>query len=103
MKRIIILSIIAVVAAIIGVNTYAQDKKQNTSKEEVTFVVSLHCQNCVKKVEANLPFEKGVMDIKVTLADHTVWVQYDPKKTDSEKLKAAIEKMGYEVNGTKQN
>lgn len=101
MKRIIIISLIAVMAAFLGVNASAQDKKQNSSKEEVTFIVGLHCQNCVKKVQANLPFEKGVEDIKVTLDDHTVWIQYDPKKTDSDKLKAAIEKMGYEVKGTK--
>jgi len=101
MKRIIIASIMTVLMSVLCVNVCAQNKKQNSPKEEVTFIVSLHCHNCVKKVEANLPFEKGVEDLKVSLDSHTVWLKYDPNKTDSEKLKTAIEKLGYEVKGTK--
>ena len=62
---------------------------------EVTFVTSIDCKNCVRKVEANLPFEKGVLDMKVTLADKTVWVKFDAVKTSVEALSTAIEKLGY--------
>ena len=54
------------------------------------------------KVRENLPFEKGVKDLKVTLADKTVWVKYSPKKTTKEQLAAAINKLGYQVLGEKQ-
>ena len=56
-------------------------------------------ENCVKKVQENIPFEKGVKDLKISLDDKTVWVKYDPGKTTREKLAAAIEKLGYEVLG----
>jgi copper chaperone CopZ len=52
----------------------------------------------VKKVQENIAFEKGVKDMKVSLADQTVMLKYDSAKTSAEKLKAAIEKLGYKVN-----
>ena len=79
--------------------TFAQDKKQkkNADIQEVTFVTTIDCKNCVKKVEANLPYEKGIKDMKVTLDDQTVWIKYDANKTDKEKLAEAIRKLGYEA------
>ena len=62
---------------------------------DVTFVTNIHCRNCVHKVEDNLSFEKGVKDLKVNLDDKTVYIKYDGKKTDVEKLSRAINKLGY--------
>lgn len=80
-----------------AVTSYAQKKK--APLQEVVFSVNLHCENCVKKVQENIPFEKGVKDLKISLDDKTVWVKYDSEKTTKEKLAAAIEKLGYEVLG----
>lgn len=79
--------------ALFAVNSIAsaQEKKE----AEVKFEVSIDCPNCVKKLEANLPFEKGVKDLKVSLEDKTVWFKYQEDKTDKEKLAKAIEKLGY--------
>jgi copper chaperone CopZ len=82
----------AVVIAAIGVNAQAQDKKEAV---EITFSVNMHCDHCKKKIESNLPFEKGVTDLKVNLEDKQVYIKYDAKKTDREKLQKAIEKLGY--------
>lgn len=76
----------------------AKPKKEYAT---VVFHVHLHCADCVKKVKENIAFEKGVKDLKVSLEEHTVTVTYDPKKTDEARLKAAIEKLGYEVHGKK--
>ena len=73
-------------------------KKSNEA--EVTFSVNIDCPNCQKKVEAKLPFEKGVKDMKVDLEKHEVWVLYQTDKTDKEKLIAAIKKIGYEATET---
>ena len=74
-------------------------KKSKAELKEVTWTVNLHCENCVEKVNENLAFEKGVKDMKVSLADQTVMLKYDSAKTSAEKLKAAIEKLGYPVAG----
>lgn len=78
------------------------DKKPAKKKgevKEVTFLVHLHCENCVKKVQENIAFEKGVKDLKVSLDDQTVALKYDAAKTSEATLKAAIEKLGYPVSG----
>ena len=74
-------------------------KKKKGEVKEVTFLVHLHCENCVKKVQENIAFEKGVKDLKVSLEDQTVAIKYDAAKTSEETLKAAIEKLGYPVSG----
>ena len=87
------------VAAMIVVSATAQDKttKLKKNEAEVTYLVSIDCPHCVAKLEAKLPFEKGVKDLKVSLETTTIWFKYDVRKTDVEKLKTAIEKLGYEA------
>lgn len=92
-------------AAEISENVVAADAKPKKKKgevKEVVFVVHLHCENCVKKVQENIAFEKGVKDMKVSLEDQTVALKYDASKTSEATLKAAIEKLGYPVSGTLQ-
>ena len=107
MKRIVLMAIAAIMtlsasAATVSHNhETAVEKKAKKTKEvkEVTFNVHLHCANCVKKVQENIAFEKGVKGLDVCQGHQTVTVKYDPAKTSEETLKAAIEKLGYEVSG----
>lgn len=89
-KAILILTAIALFLWI-GADVYAQKKKTET----VTFTTSIHCDNCKKRVEDNVPFEKGVKDIEVDVETKKVTVHFDPAKTDPETLRKAIEKLGY--------
>ncbi len=73
----------------------AQNKKNTHNLEEVTFLTNLDCDNCAQKIQGQLPFEKGIKDMKVDVAKKTVWVQYRSDKTDKAKLQKAIEKIGY--------
>ncbi len=78
------------------------DAKNDKKKEaEVTFSVAVDCENCKAKLEAKLPFVKGVKDLKVDLATQTIWFKYQPSKTNVEALEAAIEKLGYEAEEIK--
>ena len=112
MKKTIILTIAALmtvsaataVAATVEMTETSSltDKKPEKKKaevKEVTFRVHLHCANCVKKVQENIAFEKGVKGLHVCLEDQIVELKYDPAKTSEEVLKAAIEKLGYPVQG----
>lgn len=77
---------------------YAQKKTGvKSDKEKVVFDVSMTCENCQKRIEKNIAFEKGVTDMKVDLANKTVELEYKTGQTTVEKLQAAIEKLGYEV------
>ena len=99
MKRFITMMLAVLLVAGTATAALAQDKKQKKQADirEVTFVTSIDCKNCVKKVEANLPYEKGIKDMKVNLDERTVWIKYDAAKTDKEKLAAAIVKLGYDA------
>ncbi len=78
-------------------------KKPKAEVKEVTFKVHLHCQNCVKKVQENISFEKGVKGLDVSLENQTISVKYDAAKTNVETLKKAIEKLAVPVSGIVEN
>ena len=70
---------------------------QQKKEAEVTYSVNMHCANCKKKVDNTVAHEKGVVDMKSSLEKTEVWVKYNTEKTDKEKIKKAIEKLGYTV------
>lgn len=82
---------------IISLSVMAQDKKKNT-KQKVTYDVSMTCENCKKRIEKNIAYEKGVTDLVVNLPEKTVKVEFQDNKTDTLKLRKAIEKLGYNVS-----
>lgn len=96
MKKTIIIILSAMLA--FSATAFAGPKKKAEIKD-VTFIVHLHCENCVNKVKENISFEKGVKDLKISLEEQTVALKYDAAKTSEETLKAAIEKLGYPVSG----
>ena len=97
MKRIILIILTALMA--FGTCSAATRQKKVKETREVTFLVTLHCENCVKKVMENVSFEKGLKDIDVSLEKQQVKLKFDPAKTSEEKLKQSIEKLGYPVLG----
>lgn len=90
MKRLFV----ALICAVFAFSTaYAQDAKKK--KETVTFFVEgMECANCVKKIEKNIAFEKGVTDLKCDLTTHTAAVTYRTDKTSQTKLASAFKKIG---------
>lgn len=108
MKKTIIIILSAFVA--FSASAYAADcteiltltdkkpaKKAKKEVKEVVFSVHLHCNSCVKKVQENIAFEKGVKGLEVSLEKQTVAVKYDAAKTSVETLKAAIQKLNVPV------
>ncbi|MDR3705120.1 MAG: heavy metal-associated domain-containing protein [Paludibacteraceae bacterium] len=98
MKKKTVILFIVFHALLQGVLYAGQEKGSSSKKtEETTFVVSLHCAACKTKIENNIPFEKGVKDVNVDLDldKKEVTVIYNPNKTTVEKLKKAIEDLGY--------
>lgn len=106
MKKIIVCIIAAFVAfssAPMCPSAFAETSsaapKPKKEYRTVVYKVHLHCKDCVLKINENIAFERGVKDLEVSLEDQTVKVTYDPKKTDEEKLAAALGRLGYEVTG----
>ncbi len=72
----------------------AQEKNKK-DLSTVRFATSIDCQNCVNTIMKNVPFEKGVKDVKCDLATKEVTVQYQKDKISPETLKRSIEKLGF--------
>lgn len=94
--------IIALMAAALFCFAAQNVQAKSPKGETVVYKVAIDCKNCVKKVQENISFEKGVTDLKVSLEDQTVTVTYNPEKTSVLKLQQAIEKLGYKVSGVQE-
>ena len=90
MKRLIFM-LIALVMVSLSAN--AQGKNEKT----VVFYANLHCESCKAKVEKNIPFEKGVKDLKVDLEKKTITITFRKDKNTEENLRQAIEKLNIKV------
>jgi periplasmic mercuric ion binding protein len=65
---------------------------------EVKIKTSAVCGMCKKRIERDLGVTKGVTNSTLNLDDKVVTITYNPKKTNPEKLKAAISKIGYDAD-----
>jgi Cu2+-exporting ATPase len=99
MKRILVIMMCAMF--IISIASAQETKKKQ--KETVTFFIeNMECENCIKKIEKNIAFEKGVTDLKCDLPSRTVEVTYRTDKTDIKKLTVAFDKIGKKAKALKE-
>ena len=56
------------------------------------------CDMCEKTIETELLYEKGVKAVDVDLEQNIIRVEVDRKKTDVEKIRKAITKLGYSAD-----
>ncbi len=90
MKKIIMLCLMAVIG--FGVTGAMAQKKQVDLKTTV-FQTDVDCENCAKKVDNSIPYQKGVKEVKVDVSTQTVTVTYDTSKTNDETLVKAFKKV----------
>jgi copper ion binding protein len=60
-------------------------------------VKGMTCDNCVNRVTEAIKHVDGVKVAKVTLADETAQVTFDPQQISVEQPKAAVKDAGYDV------
>ena len=56
------------------------------------------CMGCVTSIEKVLEKITGVSDSDISLKKKQAKIQYDPEKTNINKLKEAIVEAGFEIN-----
>lgn len=89
---------IALVAVLLSATTVmAKDFRTAVFK-----VSQMTCENCVKKINSNIRFEKGLKDFNTDLKTKTVTITYDADKTNVEKLKEGFRKFHYEAELVKE-
>jgi len=60
-------------------------------------VTGMTCASCVGSVEKALRGQNGVESVVVNLATNTAQVSFDPQRTDDARLKAAVERAGFDL------
>ncbi len=74
---------------------------QKKSVEKVTIQTSAVCEMCKATIEEGMVYVKGVREADLNLDDFKVTVTYRADKTDPEKIKQAIAKLGYTADDVK--
>ena len=77
------------------IDKWGEKKKAAPKFAEVTFSADIHCNSCKDKVDAALPYIKGVKDFKVSVEERTVWFKYDASKVTKQKLGAELAELGF--------
>jgi copper chaperone CopZ len=82
--------------AMLQINTASAQEKKNY--EEVQIQTSAICGMCEERIETNIAFEKGVKKVELEDSTKIVTVGFDPRKTDADKIRTAISKLGYDAD-----
>jgi periplasmic mercuric ion binding protein len=102
MKRLSFINLVLFVAlSLFAINATASSNnneiKKKKNEQTIVLEVNLHCHDCVRKIEGNIPYEKGVKDLKVSLEKLECKVTYREDRTTPEKLIEAFKKLGYQA------
>lgn len=72
-----------------------------TDTDTLRIKTSAVCGTCKKTIEHNLSFEKGVKSAKQDVSSGTLTVIYRSDKTNPEKIRLAVTKIGYDADSMK--
>ena len=95
MKRMISFFVLAVMAMLQASTAGAQEKK---NYKEAQIQTSAICGMCEERIETNIAYEKGVKKVELDDSTKVVTIGFDPRKTDTDKLRTAISKLGYDAD-----
>lgn len=87
-----------IITAIIAIIFTNRIQAQN---DTVRIQTSAICEQCKERIENDLSFAKGVKSSNLDLKTKIVTVIYNPKKTDQQKIREAVTKIGYDADTLK--
>jgi cation transport ATPase len=79
----------------ISFSAHAQKKT-----EEIKIKTSAQCEMCKTRIETAMAYEKGVVNSSLNLEDKVLTVTFKPGKTTPEKIRKAINMVGYDADQT---
>lgn len=93
MQKLISALIISVL--LLSASSFAQKKT-----EEIKIKTSAQCEMCKTRIETAMAYEKGVTSSNLNLEDKVLTVTYKPGKTSPDKIRKAINAVGYDADNT---
>jgi mercuric ion transport protein len=71
----------------------------NNIKKESYLVEGMTCSGCERAIQRIVSNLEGVESAKADLQSSTVYLEYDAGKVNIERIKSAINKIGYKIVG----
>ncbi|XP_038604066.1 copper-transporting ATPase 1 [Tachyglossus aculeatus] len=71
---------------------------QPLTQEAVIYIGGMTCSSCVQSIEGVVSKKPGVRSVRISLADHSGVVEFDPLLTSPETLREIIEDMGFDAS-----
>jgi copper chaperone CopZ len=96
MKTIIKVIVLTVFA--VGLNKGVLAQVEEPTEKEIKIQTSAVCSMCEERIEGNMAFEKGVKSVSLDDETKIVTITYKTAKTDPDKLRKAISKLGYDAD-----
>jgi cation transport ATPase len=81
-------------------NGMSQDTpaKANKKTKKIEIQTSAQCKICKDRIEKDMAFEKGVKSVNLDLNTKVLSIEYRIGKTNPDRLRAAISKIGYDAD-----
>jgi periplasmic mercuric ion binding protein len=95
LKKITVLLLIIVAGIFFSAKGMAQDVQKT---DTVKILTSAVCGSCKARIEKNVAYEKGVTDVVLDVDTKVCTIVYKTAKTDPDKLRLAISKIGYDAD-----
>lgn len=88
-----------ILAVVLLFSTAGTALSQEQKKEEtITIKTSAVCGMCKERIEKDMSFEKGVTAVNLDLRTKILTVTYKTAKTNPDKLRTAVTKIGYDAD-----
>ena len=97
MKKILFVCLMAALG--LGTGSAAAKDAKKASTVTTVFKTDIDCEHCAKRIMDNIPFEKGVKDVKVDVPSKEVTVVYDASKNDAEASRQGLRQNPREGRG----
>ncbi len=82
-------------------NNFSENQKTEEKSVKIS-IEGMSCMSCVANVKNTLSNIDGVKEVRVSLQDKSATVKYNPKKVATERMKKAINKIGYMAGDTEE-
>jgi copper chaperone CopZ len=89
------------VTALLLVLLVSDTLKAQAPADTVSILTTAICSSCKNRIENDLTFEAGVRKVVMDLETKKVLVVYNPKKTNPDKIRHAITRIGYDADSLK--
>lgn len=78
--------------------TFVSAQDPELKVKEIKIQTSAVCGMCEERLETNMAFEKGVKSVELDNKTKILTISYKVGKTDPDKLRKAISKLGYDAD-----